>query len=511
MNNNEFKSVCPYKFHNMFKNKENTDGDLRDSLVYEVFSVKETDDLTASFNNFMKKLGEKEESLFKAGVEDVYKGFWSNITGNEKPRLCLYPKNSEENRLSNKSENSEIGYILELIKQSTADISYEKEYMQGYEGSNSYIYNIYENERMIFTIRPCCPVCRTLLPDMWFSDIVKAYIPISLIAGKSGGKTTYMTSLISDDFIVLLRDMGTDKWWIDYGIKYEKERLSIQTTRFSDLEKLRSGEYPASTDNPMPPVCINISKLSDEEDCIDEQVIVSIFDCKGELYENLGKNQNTEEELKFLKSMYSYIFLMDPDQMERLPHEDKPDDNKKEVKILSIEEQGKMQGQEHQPVNARDLIKNNKNSDKVDMILILRNIKSINLKNPNNLHHIAYTIVKSDELLKHSEELDTVDGMRELCSQGECINAFDDDNFVMVEEAVKDFIEAFFFNESRTKVGMSLINSIGGKKVAKSWHCVSVAKPRPNLGKNKCEYDPLRIAEPFARCIIEKFKELGWI
>ena len=56
---------------------------------------------------------------------------------------------------------------------------------------------------------------------------------------------------------------------------------------------------------------------------------------------------------------------------------------------------------------------------------------------------------------------------------------------------------------------MQLLESIGGKEVSKSWHCVSVARPVGEIGKDKiCKFEPVRIAEPFARCVMNEMEKL---
>ena len=288
----KFKSVCPYKFHRIFKYDEKNIPNLLDNLVFEVFDMTKE-----SFANFLtEKLEIPVDLGFAPTTEDeVYKSAWEKIVGNDAQRFYLYPKNDGLNRMYDaniqssstskfpeklqkytKKDYSDIKFIMERIKEvgEERDIECEEYKPEGFSG-DTYMYDIKLSGEVLFEIRPCCPCCHTLLPDMWFSDITKSYIPIALIARKSGGKTTYMTSLVSNDFTDLLESMGVN-WLVQTAIKGEKQRFKIQTTRFDNLERMKKDRfYPNPTYFIMPPVSISISKLDDNGNAIGRIKIVA--------------------------------------------------------------------------------------------------------------------------------------------------------------------------------------------------------------------------------------------
>ena len=502
-----FKLICPYQFHRMFRRSVGMEDDLRDLLVYEVFNCN-----GFNFTQFLsEELGMEDMGFIASKTDQNYLSTWKNIEGCDASRFYLYPKNDKNNRLPDRQSNSEISFIFDKIKESQ-EYSYES--TESDDGSESYSYDIFDPYGVrMFTVRPCCPYCHTLLPDMWFSDFIKSYLPIALIAGKSGGKTTYMTSLLDRNFRQILKGMGgIIQWDVDTGIQYEEDIFKIQQTRFENLNRLINGKYPRPTDYVMPPVCIKITKMDSDGNKALGHILVSIFDCKGELYEKLGKNAATDEEMQFLNFMHSYIFLVDHFQMAGIDSFEP---------LMSVAEQGKFQKENaHDSITAEKILENHRdNSDNKDENLyrVLVSLKKFLSRygNGKDLKHIAYTIVKSDELKKFPETLKRVDGMADLLKQDDGLDTFNPDNFAGVDYIVQEFFSKIVFNAKRND-SMDIMRSMGGKQVSKSWHCISVARKLPperqtEEKERECEFYPVRIAEPFARCIREEMKRLNWL
>lgn len=532
----DFKYICPFKFHDIRKrmipknmSESVTPPDingLQNFLVYEVFEVSDI-----SFVDFLEEIGLGKIGL--APVKDqIYAKIWKNIEGNGDERFLLYPANDKFNRLYDaankdddfpeqlknfdKSKYGEISVILEQIKNSR-DYSYKEICVQGYDNDKTYSYNIknIDYDEVIFTIRPCCPWCRTLLPDNWFSKAVNAYVPIALIASKASGKTTYMTSLLDPIFIDLLKGLGgAIGWKVVPAINCETKRLKIQSTRYTNYRKLKEeGKYPTPTQSVMPPVCLTIHKLENGIKSV-SQIIVGIFDCMGELYD--PDQEVLESNLKFLNSMQSFICLVEPKQMKGIHYSFLSDEKFNPALIKSFEEQGSMQ-KEHMrhTIKAEDIIKNGENSSKnVDIFRMMVGINN-NITNGNiNLQHIAYTIVKSDELEEYKDDWEDVDGMEELLLPRMEENVINRTSFAFIDKVVRNFFEKVVFKPEDAKRYMEFLENIGGKRVSKSWHCVSVARklpPKERINGRECEFSPVRITEPFVRCLIDKMKELGLI
>ena len=511
-------------------------------LVFEVFTVRKD----ADFAKFLEE-DIKVHNAFSSAIlprPDVeYEKAWENIEGRDESRLLLYPKNDKLNRLFDpdnaddnsdsdwkkysKSEYSDMGYILTKIDElgNDSDIEYEEYKIRGFE-QKTYMYNIKKDGRTWFEIRPCCPKCHTLLPDMWFGDVVKSYLPIALIAGKGGGKTTYMTSLISRNFRTLLGDMGISKWTINTGIQYEVDRLKIQSVRFQNLNKMVQEHcYPAATYSAMPPVTLSISRL-DESNNIVGRMIVSIFDCKGEFFPKLLNDAATADDLAFLTSMNSYIFLMEPKYMECIDYKKEDNVKKNDIvqnvsdnMIMSVKDQGEFQKQNRgKSIPAIQAAKMSEIShdagdneeDEFNVYDVWCAIRDLLAIEENELDHIAYTIVKSDELEEYPEALEKVKGMKDLLTQNGVIDAFNEDNFEAVNIIVEEFFNKIVFSEEHREQYMELLKTMGGKDVSKSWHCISVARPSER-GVQACDFKPVRIAEPFARCILTEMEQLKWL
>ena len=531
----EFKYICPFKFHDMKKKmfpqgkkisaEQPDDPDLTNLLVYEVFEVSDM-----RFTDFLEEI--ELDKIGLAPVKDqIYAKTWKNIEGNGEERFLLYPANDKSNRLYDslgkdddfpeelrtfdKSIYGEIGAILKQIENS--DIySYEQIGVRGFGDDKTYSYNIINDDydEVIFTVRPCCPRCRTLLPDNWFSKAVHAYVPIALIASKASGKTTYMTSLLDPVFTDLLRGLGATEWQVVPAVKYEEKRLKIQSTRYENYKRLKEeGKYPIPTENVMPPVCLTIQKTENGNRSV-SQIVVGIFDCKGELYD--PKVHVSEADLKFLNSMQSFIYLVEPKQMRGIHYTLSSDKKFDPALIKSFDEQGRIQ-RENEGYTARgaDIVRNLADSREiVDIFEMMVGINN-NITNGNiNLQHIAYTIVKSDELNNYKDDWDEVDGMDELLLPRAEERVLNKNSFEFIDEVVKEFFEKFVFDSKTSKDDMKFFESVGGENVSKSWHCVSVARELPKNEKingRECEFSPVRITEPFVRCLVDKMKELGLI
>ena len=521
---NKFKYICPFKFHDMRRKmpEQFDDLDLTDFLVYEVFELSDI----ISFTDFLNKIGLGDLG-FDTVKDKIYERAWKGIEGNSDERFLLYPANDRSNRLNDKDESStqniknfdrskhgEVSVILQKIEESE-DYSYEKICVRGYDNDKTYSYNIIDEEygEVLFTVRPCCPRCRTLLPDNWFSKAVHAYVPIALIASKSSGKTTYMTSLLDDVFTYLLKGLGATEWQVIHAIAHEEERFGIQSTRYGNYKRLKEeGLYPIPTESVMPPVCLTIRKLEDGNKIV-SQIVVGIFDCAGEKYD--PRKDVSDADLEFLNSMQSFIYLVEPKQMKGINYKFLLDKEFDPASILSSEEQGKMQKENMGYINAGDIIKSTSGSEEVvDIFNMMVGINNRLTANNSNLQHIAYTIVKSDELKNYKDDWGEVDGMDELLQPRAENKVLNKNVFYFIDDVVKEFFEKIVLDPQTAKSDIEFFESVGGSNVSKSWHCVSVARELPKNKQNngkECEFFPVRITEPFVRCVVEKMKSLGLI
>ena len=520
---------CPYGPHDM-RSIASANGDpdeIRSRLVYEVFQIGAEN----SFSDFLSDIDLAGLTL-KAVNDTRYKTMWKNIKGAEVDRFLLYPVNDLGNRLRDlkndeyddgmykqleeftKDKFSEIDVIFQHIEQKKDDYYFEEIHVSGYNG-HTYSYDICDvMGQTLYTIRPCCPVCRTLLPDNWFSDAVQAYVPIALIGEKSSGKTTYMSSLLEKNTYKRL-SMGLGRGMrARNAIVDDINRFKIQAIRYENLERLENGQYPNPTDTVMPPVFINISKNCDGKD---SQMIVGIFDCPGELFDL--KHHISDAELKVLCNMQSYIYFVEPKQMSELGYRFINEDIEFTPDLIKpIEEQGIIQGQNiGKSINASDIIQNVSTKEKptnvTDMLL---HLEGRLYGHDICLKHIAYTMVKSDVLLDndYKPKVEQIKDMEKILKPDEIANVLDQSHLNSIDDIVKEFFQKVVLSRENTEENMDTFKDMGGSNVSKSWHCISVAKhiPKNERVDNKvCEFAPVRIVEPFVRCLIPKMTELGWI
>lgn len=534
MSNLEFKKICPYKFEKMFGDdydKEFTDmteKDFIDNMVFEVFPKGRN---RMDFKDFLGELfkalpSDKSESLSEAESsflenysplpDDDYEESWNSLDGSESARDLLYPWDDNNYRIKDneKKDNtiSELEFIRSCIN-SVGNYSFVEN-----EG-DKYSYSIKIGRNKKFEIRPCCPCCKTLLPDFWFSEEVVDYIPIGLVAKHSGGKTTYMTALLMNNFITLIRNIGVRNWAVCNAILDEKEKMKIQKVRYDNLNELSpehligttiETKFPNPTQHDgLPPVMFRIQneKIYDSESHTNEMVIVSIFDSKGEIFEGTPSH----ETLEFLSYMYAYVYFIEASQIKKDSIGLQFKNEGEECEIITPEEQGELQSRSEakEGIAVYDLLNTDSKDDAFDIMINIQNVvRSMKARKLYPaLKHIAYTIIKSDELERIIDRIpdEEYSQFKQYLSQtSHTIDPFDPDVSDAKNYIIRKFIEEYF-SEENERVDIS---DFFGNDVSHSCHCVSVA--RPIGGDRRCRVEPVRMADPLVGCLIPKFIELGW-
>lgn len=505
-----FQKKCPYQLISMFNTNENED--LSNYLVYEVFPC---DESTQSFESFLKELkkafdddSELASSMqdrasklqfleyYTDVADDYYKKLWGDLDGAEKKRFLLYPVNAskKEKRLPDElyGQYSEIAVLRELIEQSGIYTWSEKSHSNWDNGSYSwYIRDQFKDQ---YIIQPCCPKCRTLLPDRWF-DKIDDLIPIGLVAPYSGGKTTYMTSLLMGGFVPLLSDIGAGRWAVADAISDEKKYVPVQKVRYDNVERLSKGLYPNATDpnKKLPPVMFRMSSKG-------KTVIVAIYDCAGERFQlNDGNQEKKRENLQFLSHMTSIIYFMEAAQIKK--------DNlgkqfiDAEPDLQPPAQQAQDQARSNEMAYASDILHR---EDAFDMFIHVQSkIKDMEFYGiTSHLKHVAFTVIKSDELKELGETLPNgfsmyLDNPSMLDNQSDLL--FNADYCQSITYDVADFINEFFGD------GKTIDNLLYGNHLTYSCHCVSVAPKVERASGKECIYRPVRIAEPLAACLLDQF------
>lgn len=549
-----WKRKCPYDFQDMFqKFKGNlTNAAIQKTLCYELFwlpddDVDIDDDSLSTITDFMNLIDSAKaetNSIYGQALspdsDDNMKKYtkqWNNNPGLQKEnRYFLWSAYSKGNRLKEDDKKVSQAEIIDLFdkieKYNTkfkeefsedGDIEIEdpfsieeinKSLLRGDSCGKSFRYIIRCYQQPMIEIVPCCPHCLTLLPDNWFSERLKAYEPIALVAPPESGKTAYMTSLLSERSYELLAAISlSESVSIRSGISDEKRRMAIQSTRFENLEKMtKKGLYPQGTvsNTVYPPVFLMLTEKNKEED-----VLIGVFDSAGEdfktltEYLNASTNARPTNGMKFLKSVKSIIYFIEKKNMHGLETLNR--NNNMKYTPLPLSEQANIQ-QTEESILISDLKQTSVSSQNDSPMQIIEELiigmEDKQKLNSFPLEHIAYTIMKSDEFLPIKDEIEKqLDKPFEfLLENDETVNFRNEQQQNFKQEVLKAFFDKYIW-DSRFPDRYSF------NACPISLHCVRVAIDlnEEKNGEKKCEWSPVRIAEPLMSCISETLKKLGWI
>lgn len=512
----EFKIKCPYVFNKMFPNTEMEDDDIRDSLVYEIFTISSDktfieflEEIKDNIKMYETDLESKEKGLYGCCVsfldgyseskDRVYERLWKN-NGELEPRDLLYPKRSANNRITKKESYSEF-FILKTCLEITGYFITDLDEEQDRGNYGEFSFYISDGSSTLYSIRPCCPKCTTLLPDYWFDDEIVDYVPVALIGPSAGGKTTYMTSLMHSSFYDLLSGMGGFTFTISNAID-DESKVAIQKPRYNNLKLLEDGYFPDKTeDNKYPPVMFRMSRWDNSDKR--NYIILSIFDSAGEIFQNNTLDSN---KLNFLKNMHALIYFMEAAQIQKDDIGLEFCESDKFSGIDDPNKQGEFQKQKESKT-ALEIINNSKRKISAFKMLltIINKVKADNVRgNPPKWKHISFTIIKCDELKKIDSKLS--DELKKLVEPPELsFSPLKRDVIQGITGLIEPFINEFFSGETNERIGEC--KALG---VDYSCHCTSVAEPLKTNDK-RCKFNPIRIADPIVACLIDKFEELEWI
>lgn len=377
-------------------------------------------------------------------------------------------------------------------------------------------------KRPIMKAVPCCPNCFMPLPVGWMK--ADEFYPISLMGRTYGGKTTYLLSLMANDWGALT---CLDSSWI-VTPAHEEDIVEGEAEQTRGYEWMKQASVkmveegicpdPTQTEFPVKPVFLNIITTDGHS------LIVGMYDNSGE---NLKEMATTDPKMLLLSCMQAHIYFIDPTHT-MLPVEDngKASEEKsewKEITLMSLEEQGRfqMQQKKEQAVLASDLLRQNPSEKnrkgkkhESDPLQILKRYQRMLV----NMHVVkqmkeqkVYVTLTKCDLLENIPEIKAVSFSDILFQRGTQETLFKD-QMLAREEIVKDIFNRFVFTDASKERFL--------KRTLKSYsyHCISAlgcatvktienGKKVTHLSE---EYNPIRVAEPVAYCIKEKINELGW-
>lgn len=380
-------------------------------------------------------------------------------------------------------------------------------------------------KRPIMKAVPCCPNCYMPLPVGWlYAD---NFFPVSLMGRTFGGKTTYMLSLMANNWDAL---EALDSGWIvsaaheTMGEGEISQERGYEWMKKASEEMVRTGRCPDPTQTgfTVKPVFLNVLTSDGHS------LIAGFYDNSGE---NLKEMAANDPRMLLLANMEAHIYFIDPSQT-LLPVEDgkqekeAPGKQADAIRLMSLEEQGDYQSKNagKPPVSARELLegfKEEKGHGHVhapkhieDPLTILKRYQKllVNMRTVGRMkkQRVYMTLTKCD-MLENIPEIQDFSFSQILFQRGTPAKLFGDQQ-VAREQVVGELFRRYVFD------------SIGKEKFLEknlasfSYHCISSlgcgTAEREENGTQVYyldgEYDPIRVAEPVACCLKRRIEDLGW-
>ncbi len=371
-----------------------------------------------------------------------------------------------------------------------------------------------ERTSIIMEAIPCCPSCHQRFPVGWMC--AEDFCGISLLARSGGGKTTFLVSMMTEDWRCL-NYLGSD-WAVSPAHDVVDGRDGQYCKMKKAAEQLNDeGICPDHTavGHLIPPVFLNVSYKK-------HKMIVGLYDNSGEVLKVMDP---AGEKISMLLNMYAHIYMIEPEQMSlRLPEKD-VGQKSFGCRVLSLKEQGALQ-REHdgEEVSGHDLLEKTtasrgfkkKRGDPMNMYQKMKKVyQDCGLLDRLKKQHLACTVIKCD-LLEGLDEIEEFSAQSWLLFERQEGSAlFNDEQRFARERLIRDFFSRFVFRNPAQEE--SLRGDFGGSV---SWHCISALgcdteEVEDGNGNDRMfqllgEYDPIRVAEPLVACMEKRVGENRW-
>lgn len=344
---------------------------------------------------------------------------------------------------------------------------------RGHEYLISYAESAGVRSAQIMRLVPCCPSCHHRMPIGW--EEAEAYMGISLLAPTSGGKTTFVTSMMVNDF-ECLKNIGGDLEIVEAVDRYTDS--SYRFLRNAAEKLVEEGVCPdrTNTEYMIPPVFLKVYYKG-------HQLFVTLYDNSGEVLSLMdGFN---DAKIRMLPNMDAHIYMIEPEQLN-------VDLNVSDADDLDLYTQSR---KKKNPMKMYEDYKS---------WLLLNGMGHIVQK-----QHLALTICKCDKL-EYLPEMETYNRYGLLFEHGMSCDLMDADASLARESVVKTLFSDLMEDGSKK------LKQLDRENV--SFHCISAL----GCGTQKViqdgsehfvmtgEYAPIRLAEPLVTCIWKKIQELGW-
>lgn len=361
----------------------------------------------------------------------------------------------------------------------------------------------------IVDIVPCCPICHRPLPLGWHD--AEDFMALSLMAYMSGGKTTYLLSMMAENW-ACFNNMDTGSVSLEVTSAHNAEHEKWYEELENAAEKLVDEGYcPKPTDpsaERIPPIFLAVEYNG-------HKMILGLYDNSGETFQNMASG---DPRVIMLSCMDAHLFLIDPAEMS-VPIQKKhrrEGSSTKEYRLMNIAQQAEFQVK-HQAemvsgqslLDAEDKKLKRKKQDWHEMFTNMKKAyKLAGVDKQMNKQHLSCVVVKSD-LLEDLPEFYSVMHKKSLFNRKD-INLNKDEMFVQQDEIEEIIFDKYVFRDHLQKRKLSdAFNSV-------SWHCISALgcdaeAVESGLFQFEVEdYSPIRLAEPVAARILERVVENNW-
>jgi hypothetical protein len=508
--------TCPIDFQDMFDENLNWENEEDNSwinyLTYEaIFHTPDYD-----VEDLLRYIGEEDEdyrdleSCFDPEPDENYSKKWQEVPGANEVRFLFYGIGDRANRRG--KDVGEIYWFLEILQRRGIKFKFPSEKNEFGEDiivDDSVIEVYAPNDDVMMTLYPCCPKCHTILPSGWFKAV--DYYPIALLSHSTGGKTTLMCSWLVNNFEVF-NDLGRMSKNIDvlYGIDGGIDNFKIQSYIYEQADRMyKTGQYPDGTDKiHIPPVYMQIVNHTGEN------LIVGIYDCSGEILADAALQRSVKKQnvIRLLKYMSAFIYLVEAKDMVGVQIE--TEESQELPELLDVEEQGNYQ-EEHREeyISAREVL-HEVNWNGQDPWAVYNAVMQVLQRVPYHKRHMAFTIIKSDELVGRPE-VKSIPKAESLLKNPPITAVMNKDYMLEANMIAREMFRQLVFDgtNDQDKEARILAKEWDFNKTPEdnnvSWHCVCAsALPVP---RKKFKYRAVRNAEPLIGCLLGKLDELGWL
>lgn len=352
---------------------------------------------------------------------------------------------------------------------------------------------------------PCCPNCHRPLPIGW--QHAEAFQALSLMAYTSGGKTTFLVSMMADNWgcfntldenlhVSAAHDPEYEKWFAE--LKDASKRL------------VNNGECP----DPTPPGNERIPALFLNVKYHGHRMILGLYDNAGETFKNMAPGNPS---VIMLSCMNGHLFMIEPEDLHvQLPEKIVPKAPIEQYELMSIQEQAEYQSKHrNESVVAKDLLENVEKRvrrRRQDWFEMYSNMKDAfqrhEIEHLLQKQHLYGTVVKCD-LLEDLPEFIALPQKSMLFSR-EDMDLNSNQMFLQQEMIREKIFERYVFRDEKQK------NKLLGDFASASWHCISALGCDTKIipGENDVfdidAYAPIRLAEPIMTCVMNYAVDHGW-